>query len=346
MLFAEKQSKVAVQPAAKKKRGAYGHYEASAMAAALNDMWTRPGSVLASVAKIRKVPRSSLQRLVAQQVGKGLPEIGQIVAAIRSRPNRKELLSAGDDSKLTQYFVDRAELSLPLNMSEARQKLSCILKLRKAARQRGGRWWWRRFFARHQQLSKKKPSALNRSRANACNSETLSQFYDLLDALFTTHAPVAAEQVWCADEKGVFGEATSRVAIGIRGQQLRQLHSGFSEHISVLAFGSAAGATIPPCMVFEGKRCVPCNMFVSDVCSCLLLRPKSAAYWCCCVLSLQLCASHSEGRNAGHDSCIQPQGVLQSGSMAQRRQPHATAPALDPADIPRAGRAASAYSFA
>ncbi|XP_066267463.1 putative uncharacterized protein DDB_G0271982 [Branchiostoma lanceolatum] len=116
-----------------------------------------------------------------------------------------------------------------------------------------GKRWWSGFRLRHPQISLRSPDRLDRARAAMSNPNTFSNHFAKLDELLTKHSLHQRPfLVYNADETGMELDARrSRVVVPTASKRAPAIRSGGRDHVTVMACVSAAGAVLPPMVIYD-----------------------------------------------------------------------------------------------
>ncbi|KZS03448.1 Uncharacterized protein APZ42_033824 [Daphnia magna] len=165
---------------------------------------------------------------------------GQLVSYLKECCLFNHGLSTKETKKLALSFAIANNLNIPESWKEKEEASS---------------EWLGGFLKRNQSLSIRKPEANSQARAAGFNEPVVQLFYDKLDEVYVKHK-FPAHSVWNGDETGNSTVLPPIEVIAPKGmKQVQQTVSAErGENITMLAFVSASGSTIPPIFVFPRKK--------------------------------------------------------------------------------------------
>ena len=116
--------------------------------------------------------------------------------------------------------------------------------------------WWYRFCQRWPKVSLRKGDAFSQARAEMSNRDTFIAYFELLHQTLTKHKLLdRPAQIYNCDESGIPLEHNLPKIVAQRGtKKVRQRSSGNKAQVSILACANAIGQTIPPMVIFSGKK--------------------------------------------------------------------------------------------
>ena len=115
--------------------------------------------------------------------------------------------------------------------------------------------WWQLFRDRHPEITLRKCDKLDRSRAEAFNEQTTSEYFDLLESkLVELNLTRKPRQLLNCDETFLPMDYTRERVVAARGAKtVYSQATGTSEHISLLCCASAAGFPLPPMIIYPSQ---------------------------------------------------------------------------------------------
>jgi hypothetical protein len=167
-------------------------------------------------------------------------------------------------------YLEEAELSsflkLCSNVGYGRTRSDVMGIARSVAAEKGKlkgssvtQGWWRRFCERQPDLSLRRGDVTAHVRMNDVNSETLKQYFTLLNDVLTEqdlHSKPA--QVYNVDESGIPFDPRAPNVVATKGmKKVRYRSSGKKGQVTVVGCASAAGQAIPPMVIFDAMRLNP-----------------------------------------------------------------------------------------
>lgn len=107
-------------------------------------------------------------------------------------------------------------------------------------------------------MSVKGTQNLSVGRAMACNKNNIMAFFDDFENLVLQLGIVDPDYIWNVDETGVDDIPKSRKVVGPKHVDLVQTVSGEKgDRYSIVTYVNAAGFSLPPMVIFKGKRYNP-----------------------------------------------------------------------------------------
>ena len=193
------------------------------------------------------IPRQTLRDAIAR----GCPA---------NRPGPPTILTATEESEIVSYCLNMQKLGFGLTKQAVNTLVMKILQempRKHPFKDAPGDAWWERFMADHQQLSFRVPQALTAARAAKANPIIVQEHFTELQRIIEEHS-LPAERIWNMDECGFC--VSSRLQKVLAQKNARQVHKmapgNSNEHISVCPTISAAGAYIPPLLIYKGSRVI------------------------------------------------------------------------------------------
>lgn len=189
-------------------------------------------------AKIFKVPRTTLRRLVASDLP---PE-----ECVNTRLGRKPIMSPELEAQLVEYLSIIENQFYGLTRSDVRKmayQLAVRNKLKHSfgCNEIAGRAWFDHFIRRHSKLTIHKATGTSYSRIQGLNKESLSAFYIMLKNVYEGHN-YSANRIFNVSETGL-SIVQSKIphVIGLKGKkQVSFLISAIKgSFITVIYFVSA-----------------------------------------------------------------------------------------------------------
>lgn len=201
-----------------------------------------------------------------------------IIRFSHGKKEERMALTERQEQQLVSLIVARAEAGKPMRQIAIREEAARIRDGRTEEEQREllervfisndleipmlSRCWMLLFLARwKQQLSTRAPSSLTKARALGLNKASVSQFYDRIEAIITSHG-VGPDCIANFDEKGFEGEGedSNRVVVPSHFHHSDVIRGAYRDHWSVGVCVFANGFAVPPAVAYKGKRFPPSLM--------------------------------------------------------------------------------------
>lgn len=211
-----------------------------------------------SVAKSYNIGKSYLARLVYKT--RNLPALDNF----KHQPNigNRQIFSKEEEKSLKEYLKTASKMAYGLTTTQTKQlafeyasKLSKKLPPSWIEKTEAGREWLRGFMKRNQDLSLRQPELTSLSRATSFNPANVKKFYDNLEVVLKRYA-ITPDRIYNADETGLLTVTDTPKVISQKGaKQVAQATSAErGQLVTMLAFISASGNTIPPVFVFPRQK--------------------------------------------------------------------------------------------
>ncbi|KAI8488705.1 hypothetical protein Bbelb_334880 [Branchiostoma belcheri] len=182
---------------------------------------------------------------------------------------RPTKLSPEDEEALVKYSMYMATKGFPLTagvMKALAKEIDAVSSKEKGEAPRfggklPGKRWWSAFRRRHPEISLRSPDSLDRARAAMSNARVVEKHFEQLGQLLSENKLHDRPfQVYNADETGMSMDARkSRVVVPTASKRAPSIRSGGRDHITAMSCVSAAGAVVPPMIVFN--RAMPSGKF-------------------------------------------------------------------------------------
>ena len=196
------------------------------------------------VAYMYGVPRSTLKDRVTGKVKHG------------TNPGPRPYLNKEEEKKLANHLVYVAKIGYGKTRKQVSMLVEGVAKQKGVLRKnRISDGWWNKFIKRQSELSLRRADSTAHIRMDSVNKESIQHYYDLLETTLKEHnLQDCPGQIYNMDETGIPLDPRPPNIIVKRGQKkVRYRQSGKKEQISVIGCGNAAGQSIPPMVIFEGK---------------------------------------------------------------------------------------------
>lgn len=215
----------------------------ASMVGALNEVKKGKYSIN-RIAYMYGVPRSTLKDRVTGRVKHG------------TNPGPSPYLNKEEEQKLANHLVHVAKLGYGKTRKQVSMLVEDLAKKKGVLRKnRISDGWWNKFIKRQSELSLRRADSTAHIRMDSVNKESIQHYYDLLESTLKEHnLQDSPGQIYNMDETGIPLDPRAPNIIVKRGQKkVRYRQSGKKEQISVIGCGNAAGQSIPPMVIFEGK---------------------------------------------------------------------------------------------
>lgn len=204
--------------------------------------------------KTFSIPRRTLSRYVDKNENK------------KSAMGRKPVLTADQERELSSRIIRLAEVGYPLTSKTLRRcvynfsaengipnKFSTMSKM-------AGRYWLNGFLRRNPIIRQRKAQGMNPARAQKLNRFIVNDhFTKLKEILVEMDLMDSPERIFNVDEKGCRLSLHHQQSV-LAKKGAKRVHLVPPEHgenVTVVSCGNASGNSIPPAILFKGKRLKP-----------------------------------------------------------------------------------------
>ena len=191
------------------------------------------------------VPRTTLKDRIS----------GRVLHGCKAGP--KPYLTFEEEKELVDFLIKCSKMGYGKTRGEVLKIVEATV-LKKGVQIYGtvSNGWWIRFRERWPQLSLRKGDSFPLVRDKVtCRDVFVSYFNLLKQALETSNLMDSPGQLYNCDESGMPLEHKLPKTIAVRGsKKVRQVTSGNKTQITVLGCVNAVGQSIPPMVIFAGKR--------------------------------------------------------------------------------------------
>lgn len=187
-------------------------------------------------------------------------------ASLKKTLGRKPLLNEEQEAELVSRIVRFAAIGLPITSQILRRlvfkfcETNAINHPFNQQAKVAGKDWFRTFMKRHPEISRRKAQFMNPARAQKLNKfivddhfQRLNEVYDKLDL------KTRPEKIYNMDEKGcrltIHHQQTVLAQKGAKRVHLQS--SEHAESVTIAGCVNALGTSIPPMIIFKGKRLKP-----------------------------------------------------------------------------------------
>lgn len=223
--------------------------------------------------KTFSIPRRTLSRYVDKNENK------------KSAMGRKPVLTADQERELSSRIIRLAEVGYPLTSKTLRRcvynfsaengipnKFSTMSKM-------AGRYWLNGFLRRNPIIRQRKAQGMNPARAQKLNRFIVNDhFTKLKEILVEMDLMDSPERIFNVDEKGCRLSLHHQQSV-LAKKGAKRVHLVAPEHgenVTVVSCGNASGNSIPPAILFKGKRLKPEWRDTLPPGSLVLMTPKGS----------------------------------------------------------------------
>ena len=191
------------------------------------------------------VPRTTLKDRLSGRVTHG------------SQSGAKPYLSREEEKELFDFLITCSNLGYGKTRKEVMLLVEGIMKKKGRSLDKPiSNGWWLRFLERWPKLSLRKGDSFSVARDKMTSPEVFDGYFKLLkETLEKNDLMHKPSQIYNCDESGMPLEHKLPRTVSPKGvKKVRQVTSGNKTQITVLACGNAIGQSIPPMVIFSGKR--------------------------------------------------------------------------------------------
>lgn len=184
----------------------------------------------------------------------------------KARMGRKPVLTANQEEELSGRIIRLAEVGYPLTSRTLRRcvfnfctengienKFSSMSKM-------AGRYWLDGFLKRNPAIRQRKAQSMNPARAQKLNKFIVNDYFSKLkNILLELNLMNSPEKIFNVDEKGCRLSLHHQQSV-LAKKGAKRVHLVAPEHgenVTIVSCGSALGNSIPPTILFKGKRLKP-----------------------------------------------------------------------------------------
>lgn len=178
--------------------------------------------------------------------------------AVDAKPGRPPLLTIEEENELKNWIFEMSDRRFAISRVRVIQMATQMVaaKCRKKGKQIKPLTarWWRGFKGRHPDVVKRRTDELQNARGEALVYKRVKHFYDSFKDVIENYN-IDPSRLWNADECGIQIDAPLRETFTKKGR--KKVHvktTGNRTLITLMGCGSATGNSIPPALVFPGKK--------------------------------------------------------------------------------------------
>lgn len=197
------------------------------------------------------IPKSTLSNKLKGKV----PEV--------RRMGPPTILTTEEEERLEKWILSKAVLGFPMHPDEVKDSVQRVLKIVKRPNvfkdDRPGKKWLTLFLQRHPNVTQRNTEIISKGRASVTEEGIRTWFREMENYLISENAAdilLCPERIFNADETGLQTCPKSGKLLGPKNyKNFYEIASGpEKECITVLCTFSAAGACVPPMVVYPYKR--------------------------------------------------------------------------------------------
>ena len=191
------------------------------------------------------VPRTTLKDRIA----------GRVIHGTNMGP--KPYLTHDEEEELVKFLIQCSKMGYGKTRGE-------VLKIVEETMRKKGQalsgpvsqGWWCRFRERWPELSLRRGDAFSLAREKMTDSSVFSDYFNLLEEVLVKYnLKDKPSHIYNCDESGMpLEHKPPRVILPKGAKKVRQITSGNKTQITILGCCNATGQTIPPMVVFTGKK--------------------------------------------------------------------------------------------
>ena len=196
------------------------------------------------IAVMYGVPKSTLYDRISGRVQHG------------KKPGPSPYLDPKEEQELAGHLISIAKIGYGKTRKEVKLIAENVAKEKKVLRaSRISDGWWKSFCRRNQSLSLRRADSTAHVRMDSVNKGSIDQYFNLLEeTMLANNILRSPNQIYNMDETGMpLSPRTSNIVAKLGQKKVRYRTSGKKEQIAIIACANAAGQTIPPMVIFEGK---------------------------------------------------------------------------------------------
>ena len=233
----------------RKNGSIYRNYTAKNIEAAMEYFSEHENVTLRATAKKFSIPNSTLHRFVTKQPSSltsplTLPPLG-----------RTPYLDEANEKKLCAFIVKAYNRGFALTQRDVGKIVIKWVREGQDTKNTSGELhpdWWERFLKRNLEVVKAKEQYLEIHRATSCTTAVVNHYFNLMAEL-KKEFPNA--NIWNIDETGLGRDKRKKRNVLVpRGERPVEVTQDQTEHVSLVCAASHRGETVPPMMIYKGRR--------------------------------------------------------------------------------------------
>jgi len=206
---------------------------------------TKEGLSIRRAALQFNVPKSSLGDRVS----------GRVAHGTMSGPPK--YLTDAEEIEIVHFLTRTAAIGYPKSRKDVMGLVQRVLDSKELGRSLTS-GWWESFIHRHPNLSLRTAAPMSLVRAQASDPEMVSRYFDLLEqTLVENDLKGKPGQIFNMDKSGMPLDPKSPKVVVERGSVAAAVGSGNKSQVTIVGCVNAAGACIPPMVVWNRKTLAP-----------------------------------------------------------------------------------------
>ena len=188
------------------------------------------------------VPKSTLHDRVSGKVD------------LEGKPGKKPYLSIEEEEELVSFLLKCAEIGYAHTRPQVLSLVQRIVESKDISEHVSDSWW-RRFQERHPILKLRTAMPLSMARGMAMDKQVLDTYFDILESTLVDNGILNNPScIYNCDETGMpLSPKPLKVVDAVGAKNPSYITGDSKQQITVLACTSAAGAVVPPLVIFNRK---------------------------------------------------------------------------------------------
>jgi DDE superfamily endonuclease/helix-turn-helix, Psq domain len=210
--------------------------------AAMEAIKSKKASSLRKAAEMFRIPRSTLRDRIAG------------CQPLKTSKQHLQRLSPEEEGAIERTILQMSVWGWPMTITSL-EALARELLDKKGDFEPLGQNWHDRFLVRHPDLKKLRSRAMDQSRKDATDYETARQWFELFQTIRLLY-DIDDVDIYNMDEKGCMKGVGENVKVLVSRSDAEAFSAqpGNREWVSIIECIGGTGYTLPPFIIFEGKR--------------------------------------------------------------------------------------------